>query len=105
MKIPKTIKISSHKIKIRQVKKIREATMQGCLGYADLTRNEICLRTHDTTSSLLPESTRAECFLHEILHHISNLYGIPIPEGKVNQLAATLLQVLRMNKLDFLGKE
>lgn len=102
MKIPRSIKISSHRIKIRQVKKIKETAMQGCLGYADLTRNEIYLRTHDDKGEPLPESMIAECLLHEILHHISNLHGIPQPEKNVNQLAAAIVHVIRANKLNFL---
>jgi len=101
MKIPKQIKVSSHKVRIKRLKKIKEPSMMTAMGYADLANNEIVL-CREYSDSPVPESMQAEVFLHEILHIISNLYGIVLPEGKVNQLAAALLQVIRDNKLNFL---
>ena len=104
MKIPKSIKVSSHKIKIRRLKKITEPTMLTSYGYADLANHEIVL-CKEYNGNPISESMQAEVFLHEVLHVISALYGIPLIEGKVNQLAATTLQVIRTNKLDFLSEE
>jgi hypothetical protein len=104
MKIPKRIKVSSHTIKIRRLKKIKEPAMITSYGYADLANNEIVL-CKEYNGKPLPESMQSEVLLHELLHVISALYGIPLVEGKVNQLAAILLQVIRFNKLNFLSEE
>lgn len=102
MKIPRSIKIASHKVKIRVVKNIKEP--EGVLGYADLTHNLIVLRTEYNGQSL-DESTKAEVLLHEIIHQVAQLYGISLTEKEVQQLGAGLLQVIRDNHLDFLNRD
>jgi len=102
MKIPRSIKIASHKVKIRVVKNIKEPS--GVLGYADLTHNLIVLRKEYNGQSL-DESTITEVLLHEIVHQVAELYGINLSEKEVKQLGAGLLQVIRDNRLDFLNKD
>ena len=103
MKIPTSIKVNSHKVKIRRFKNIKEPAMLEAMGYADLPNNEIVLRK-EYAGKTLKESTQTEVFLHEMLHFISHLYGIPLLECKVNQLAGALLQVIRDNKINFLDE-
>lgn len=102
MKIPRSIKIASHKVKIRVVKNIKDPS--GVLGYADLTHNLIVLRKEYNGQSL-DESTITEVLLHEIVHQVAELYGINLSEKEVKQLGAGLLQVIRDNRLDFLNKD
>ena len=99
MKIPRTIKIGAHQIKIKVVKNIDEPV----LGYADLNHNLIYLRT-EYSGKPLTESMRAEVLLHEIIHQISELHGIGLSEKEVRQLGAELLSTIRDNKLNFLDK-
>ena len=101
MKIPRSIKIQAHKIEIRVVKTIKEFT--DVLGYANLTQNLIVMRTH-YNGEKLKESTRAEVFMHEILHEVAELNAIKLTEQQIKQLGGGLLQVIRDNKLNFLDK-
>jgi len=100
MKIPRTIKICGHKVRVKTVKNFRPP-FDEALGYSDLTHNLIVLRTEFNGISL-EDSTRKEVFLHEIIHFISELYGISLNETKVRQLGAGFYQVLIDNKLNFL---
>jgi hypothetical protein len=102
MKIPRSIKIASHKVKVKVVKNITEPA--GVLGYADLTHNLIVLRKEYNGQSL-DESTITEVLLHEIIHQVAELYGISLTEKEIRQLGAGLLQVIRDNRLDFLNKD
>jgi uncharacterized protein YpuA (DUF1002 family) len=103
MKIPRSVKISSHRIKVKIRKKVT-GEMADTFGFANLTHNEIVLRSH-LGGKPVPESVKAETFLHEIIHHVSSNYGISLTEKEVQQLGTTLLQVIRNNKLNFLSTE
>lgn len=103
MKIKKLIKIAAHKVRIRLLKNITLKGFENALGYADLYHDEIVIRK-EFGGKPLPEPTKAEVFMHEILHMLAQLYGIKIKEQEVNQLAAGLLQVIRDNKLNFLDE-
>jgi hypothetical protein len=70
------------------------------LGLADYTHDEISLvKTYQ--GKKLKESKRAEIFLHEIFHQISDKYGLELNEKLTKPLAMGLFQVLRDNDLDF----
>jgi hypothetical protein len=101
MKIPRKIKIASHKVTIKKVKNIT-GPLQDSLGYADLTQNRIVLRQY-FNGLPLKESTKTEAFLHEVIHEICELYGITWTEKLVRQISAALLQVIRDNKIDLLN--
>jgi hypothetical protein len=45
---------------------------------------------------------RAEVFLHETIHMIGQIYGIPLNEKTVRQTSGALFQVIRDNRLDFI---
>jgi hypothetical protein len=100
MKIPRTLKICGHVVKVRIVKNIK-GQMAGSLGYADLNHNEIVLRK-EYEGKPLEESMRAEVFLHETIHMIGQIYGIPLNEKTVRQTSGALFQVIRDNRLDFI---
>lgn len=101
MKIPRTLKICGHVVKVRIVKTIK-GPMAGNLGYADLNHNEIVL-CKEYEGKPLEESMRAEVFLHETIHMIGQIYGIPLNEKTVRQSSGALFQVIRDNKLDFVN--
>jgi len=100
MKIPRSLKICGHVVKVRIVKTIKGA-MAGNLGYADLNHNEIVL-CKEYEGKPLEESMRAEVFLHETIHMIGQIYGIPLNEKTVRQTSGALFQVIRDNRLDFI---
>lgn len=105
MKIPRSVKIAGHKIKVRIVKNIAEPSLKDALGYADLNHNLIVLRTM-FDGQHLDESTRAEVFLHELIHMSEQIYGLQhLQEKEVRQLGAALFQIIRDNKLDFNNTE
>jgi hypothetical protein len=101
MRIPRKIKIASHKVTIKKVKNIT-GPLSDSLGYADLTQNTIVLRSH-FNGLPLGESTKAEVFLHEVIHQMFELYGLPWNEKLVRQISCALLQVIRDNKIDLLN--
>jgi hypothetical protein len=74
--------------------------MENSLGYADLNHNEIVLRK-EYEGKPLEESMRAEVFLHETIHMIGQIYGIPLNEKTVRQTSGALFQVIRDNNLHF----
>ena len=102
MRIPRKVKIGSHKVTVKKVKNI-SGQFANTLGYADLTQNKIVLRQF-FNGLPLGESTKAEVFLHEVIHEICELYNITWTEKMVGQLASALLQVIRDSKIDLLDK-
>jgi len=103
MRIPRSLKICGHVVKVRIVKTIK-GVMAGNLGYADLNHNEIVL-SKEYEGKPLEESMRAEVFLHETIHMIGQIYGIPLNEKTVRQTSGALFQVIRDNKLKFEDRE
>ncbi len=47
------------------------------------------------------ENCMADTFLHEIIHGVSNTYGLGLTENQVSGLAGGLLALFRSNDLDF----
>lgn len=102
MKIPNRIKVAGHLILIKKSKMFKASP--GVLGLAYMPGNQIHLsNTFDGES--LPEATKSEVFLHEIIHHISDKYYVGLREKQVGQLASGLFQVIRDNKLDFRDRQ
>jgi hypothetical protein len=99
MKIPDSIKISGHKIKIIKKKELfsDDERVWG-LAYIHLKKIELAVED-------LPESTIAETFLHEVLHMICSIHGIKLTEKENQAIALSLFQVIRDNKLSFGGRE
>ena len=92
MEIPDKIKLGGHIVKIEKVSK-KDIDSGGEYNlYYDLIR----VRTDDT-----PESSIAECFLHEIIEGIKYKYEIALDHANLTVLSEVLFQVIRENKLNF----
>lgn len=99
MKIPKSLKIGGHIVKVRLEDDM--PTMSGHMGDTWNAYNSIRVNTH------FPESQQAVTLLHEITHHI--LYNLGHTcgttgvhtESNVEAISQALFQVLRDNKLVF----
>ena len=92
MNIPNNIKLGAHNIKIEKVK--AKDIESG--GEFNNWYNLIRLRVEDN-----PESSIAECFLHEIIEGIKFKYQLSIDHAHLTILSEALFQVLRDNKLNF----
>lgn len=102
MKIPTKIKVAGHSVAIKQSKVFTKNP--SLLGLAYMPGNKIDLFTTFEKEEL-PETTKSEIFLHEILHQVSDKYAIRLRENQVKQLAGGLFQVIRDNKLNFLDTQ
>jgi hypothetical protein len=70
------------------------------LGQARYGEEEIWLAEKDG-KKILPESSVADTFLHEVIHSISRRFGIELRERQIAGLVGGLLAVIRDNNLDF----
>jgi hypothetical protein len=86
MKIPKTLKIGGHQIRVRLTPDIDDS------GQADRDKNEILLRINLSRSQL--EST----LIHEIFHHLNSSLE-DTHHGLLDGLAEQFYQVLSDNKM------
>lgn len=102
MKIPRKIRVAGHLIIIKKLKTFKKSP--NILGLAYMPGNKIEI-SNTFGGSEIPEATKAEVFLHEILHQISDKYSIDLREKQVSQLAGGLFQVIRDNKLDFVSTQ
>lgn len=100
MKIPSSVKISGHLVQIFHKEKIVIGETP-CGGLADFGGNTITVAHKDNDGRDLALTNIEEAFLHELLHQISDKYGIDLIEHKIRTLAAGLYQVLHDNKLRF----
>lgn len=101
MKIPQTLKIGGHEVKVKTVKQIEAGdrtaqvrTSQNIIWVADTYRDE-------GKKIVIPESMRAEGLLHEIIHYVLLQNGYGVLEKMTTSLASGMFQVLRDNNLDF----
>jgi hypothetical protein len=101
LKIPKTIKIGGHTIKVRVFRKPVEEGNRTYAGLACHNDNEIRIATHYGDNGRASETNIEETFCHEIVHSICEKYGVPMNEGRVKTFSAGLYQVLKDNRLDF----
>lgn len=95
MKIPRTIKIDCYEIEIIQPVVMDE------LGTADTTHNEIHV-CQEQDGRNLKEPVRTQTFLHEIIHHINEIYHLGLTEEQTDILSTKILTTFRDNKLNFL---
>jgi len=99
MKIPESISIAGHLIKIVTKKKL-ESDGSSCVGLAFIGQDLIHL-AQTCHGAKLNQAQRASAFLHESLHIISVLYGLNLTEKQVSQWEVILYQFLHDNKLRF----
>jgi hypothetical protein len=88
MKIPKSIRIAGHEIKIVYKDRL-ESAGTACVGLAFLSQDRIELaRTCEGVP--LSKDQLATAFLHEALHIISTLHSLALNEKKVTSLELAL---------------
>ena len=97
MKIPKTLKIGGKKIKISVVKNIEKEENENAIGLWDIEKYKITLEKNDLT----PPGKLEECFLHEIIEAINELYELKLSHYKITLIGELLYQILKDNKLVF----
>jgi hypothetical protein len=99
MKVPKSIRIAGHEIKI-VYKDSLSSDGTPCVGLAFLSQDRIELaRTIEGVP--LSNDQLATAFLHEALHIISTLHSLAFNEKKVTALEVALYPFLHENKLKF----
>ena len=99
MKIPETISIAGHQIKVVTKTKL-DSDGQPCVGLA-FTGQDLIHLAKSCHGAKLNQAQRATEFLHESLHIISVLYGLNLTEKQVSQWEVILYQYLHDNKLRF----
>jgi hypothetical protein len=98
MKIPATLKIGGHEVRVKRVQRLEGGAL---MAVADVSMNTISIARQINGASMLPESMVAEGLLHEIIHYILLQNGYGVSEKMVTSLAAGLFQVIRENGLNF----
>jgi hypothetical protein len=99
MKIPNSINIMGHNVKVKQKKYIDSKT-KSQIGRAIYTENLILLSRHCHDCNV--DSQYMACTLiHEILHHLDDRLTLGLKEVQVDRLAVGIYQVLKDNKLQF----
>ncbi len=92
MKIPKTIKMGGHKIKVRQVDENELSNTGDFHGWPQIIR----IGVSGTT-----ESGQAETLLHEILEAAKFKYNLDLDHKDLTIISEVLFAVIRDNKIDF----
>jgi hypothetical protein len=104
VKIPKVVKIGCHRVDVLWDEDCCGEDGEQFLGKAQASLNRITMRKRDDDGLKMPESVLADTFLHEVLHLVSQNYGVDLTEAQVAGVAGGLLGVIRDNELDFRGK-
>ena len=99
MKIPKTVTIAGHDIKIVTKEKL-EADGTPCVGLA-FTGQDLIHLARTCHGIKLNQAQKATAFLHESLHIISALYGLNLTEKQVSQWEVIFYQFMHDNRLRF----
>jgi len=98
MKIPSKLKVGGHIYKI--IKNYKFTQDPKLIGQADHDLGEIRLSPYEATGNHRMPSRIEECFMHEILHCINNVYNEnKLVEEELGRLSQGLYQVLKDNKL------
>ena len=95
MKLPRTLSICGHSIKIKYRKKLFFNGSE-CWGVYDNNKAEIILRYG------MSDTQKMEIILHEAIHAISDIHLLNLSEKAVKILGIEILGLLRNNKLNFL---
>ena len=96
MKIPESIKVGGHDIKVDFADTAHSPAMGQYNSYANVILLE---REGDT-----PEDNVSECLLHEILEVIKQKNNLAVDHAVLTVISECLFQVFRDNDLDF-GKQ
>ena len=97
MRLPNTITIAGHEIKIKYRKKLFVDGNE-CWGVYEEDSHTIYLKTG-------MESTRKmEIFLHECLHVIEDIHTLHLSEKEIKLLGIELLGLIRNNNINLLKK-
>ena len=96
MKIPKSIRIAGHDVRVLVVKKFKEHYKGESYANKNLVR--IARESHGQPFA---KDQISSTLLHEIIHQIDDKYDIGLSEKKLRKLETGLFQVLRDNDLDF----
>ncbi len=100
MKIPSLVKIGGHNVRVKLEKEEFRSGRCGrkMCGQANFTKRLIRVATSNSGQKYAG-SCIAETFMHEVLHHIADIYGVTISEQGINRLSMGVYQVLHDNKL------
>lgn len=97
MRIPKKLKVGGMEYKVIDNYIFKESEL---MGQAMHSQNEIRLASHDQHNQKYDTQKKEECFVHEMLHAIDNVYNNNDTEEKViNRFAQGLYQVMKDNRL------
>lgn len=94
MKLPRTLTIAGHSVKIKYKKGLVVDGAQ-CWGLWDNEKSEIVLRYGQSTTQ------KQEVVIHEALHAISDIHLLNLSEKAVKILGIEILGLIRNNKLKF----
>jgi hypothetical protein len=95
MKLPKTITVAGHTIKIVYKKALIVNGVE-CWGVWSDDSHTIYLK------SGMDRTRKLEIFLHEVIHAISDIHILSLSEKSVKLLALELLATIRNNKIQLL---
>ncbi len=98
--IPKKIRIQGEDVKVIMVKRFA-SDKPNTWGRTKFAQNEILIAKRDKYGNKISRDGINNTFIHEILHHISEKYGVDLKEDQVNKTANGFFQVLKDNKLRF----
>ena len=97
MNIPNKLKVAGMTYKVIKNYKFVEANLMGQCVH---TQNLIKLGKYDTHQQEYNQQKKEECFMHEILHTIDNVYNEnKSDESTIDRLSQGLYQVLNDNKI------
>jgi hypothetical protein len=98
MKLPATIRIGPYRCKVTRHRPEYDAEGFAAWGTFDTDTFEIEIAESDCFND---ETLIASTVLHEMIHGINMIYGLPDDEATVRKLETALAQILKDNKTLF----
>lgn len=93
MNIPDKVKIGWKDYKIEHASSESKLTVESGTCYGEIDYNEQIIRLNDKYSEEQKQCT----LVHEVLHGISDMYQLNMPEGLVARLADAIYTVVKDN--------
>lgn len=91
--------------KVRFVDELPDPDEAGKFLYGSASfSNEVITLARSYKGVGVAETCEADTFLHELIHCLSQNYGLALDERQVSGLAGSLLQAIRDSNLDFRSK-